>query len=143
MFKLDFGSGYSPTDGYFTCDIEPAFTLDYLYNIEQNKIIGINDSSVDCIKCRNVIHHVQDLGALVLEFKRILKTNGIIEITEPNELSYDANNVLDYVWYRYIIPRYNIWFSPKYREYRKIFSSQFNETSYIMKNEKEMVIYRN
>lgn len=137
MKKLDFGSGYNPESEYETCDIYGY--VDYYFDPIEYKI-NIEDKSFDIIRCRNVIHHVQDLDKLSKEFSRILKGGGILEITEPRKEFYNANYYLDYLWYRFVIPRYEVWFSKKYRDCRDYFK-EFDLGYYDTFEEKELFIF--
>lgn len=80
----------------------------------------INDNVVDRIHCRNVIHHINDLLGLFTNFYRYLKEDGELEIIECTKESYQANYFLDTLWYRYVIPRKEVWFADKYRDYISI-----------------------
>ena len=59
--KIDFGSGYSPKKGYKTCDITYAPYLNFVYDRENNTIIGCEENSVDEFYLRNVVHHLPNL----------------------------------------------------------------------------------
>lgn len=117
MLKIDFGSGYNPKDGYKTCDITYAPNLDFVFDQQKYKIINCADNSVDEIYCRNVLHHVKDLEKLFIEFRRVLKVGGRLVIVEPAKEHFDANLAKDFLWYRFIIPRHEVWYSEEYREY--------------------------
>lgn len=136
MNKLDFGSGYNPGDGFKTCDIYGY--VDYYFDPIEYHIE--TDDKFDYIRCRNVIHHIKDLGKLSLELYRVLNVGGILEIIEPREEYYPENYYLDYLWYRYIIPRYEVWFSNEYRNCRNLFH-EFLFKDYFVENEKEIFIF--
>ena len=137
MNRLDFGSGYNPQDDYKTCDIYGY--VDYYFDpIEY--YIDVEDKTFDIIRCRNVIHHIQDIKRLSKEFSRVLKDGGILEITEARKEYYSANYYLDYLWYRFIIPRYEVWFCKKYRDCRDYFD-EFELNLYETLNEKERFIF--
>jgi len=137
MKKLDFGSGYNPKSDYETCDIYGY--VDHYFDPVEYKI-DVKDKSFDIIRCRNVIHHIKDLSKLSFEFSRILKDGGILEITEARKEHYRANYFLDWLWYRFIIPRYEIWFSRKYRDCNKYFD-EFDLEDYNTLKEKEIFIF--
>jgi len=137
--KIDFGCGYNPKDGYQTCDITGYPQLDYFYDSNQNKIIGLEDNTVEEIHCRNVIHHIKDLKKLFIEFKRVLMPNGTIVIIEANRESYETNVFLDKLWYRSIIPRMDIWFSETYRDFIKYIPRGLKVTSNEIVDEKQIV----
>lgn len=137
MKKLDFGSGYNPEDDYETCDIYGY--VDYYFDPIEYKIEA-DDKSFDLIRCRNVIHHIKDIKKLSKEFSRVLKTEGILEITEARKEYYSANYYLDYLWYRFVIPRYEVWFCNKYRDCRDYFD-EFDLEHYDTLDEKELFIF--
>lgn len=139
MNKLDFGSGYNPKDGYKTCDIYGY--VDYYFDPIEYKI-NSNDNEFDVIRCRNVIHHIKDLNKLSEEFNRVLKKGGILEIIEVNKDNFSSNYFLDYLWYRYVIPRYEVWFCNYYRDCRNYFN-EFDLLSYKKENEKEFFVFKN
>jgi len=120
MLGLDFGSGYNPRDGYLTCDCVYSPKLDFVFDREKYKVIDAPSQIFDKIYCRNVIHHVPNLTRLFLEFRRLLKIDGSLMIVEPTRDSFKTNQILDIVWYRFVIPQYDIWFSSKYRDYNNV-----------------------
>ena len=115
--KIDFGSGHNPKEGYKRCDMTCGPNLDFVYDAEEYKILDCADESVDEIWCRNVLHHIPDLKRLFNEFRRVLKVGGSITIVEPTKEAFDANICKDYLWYRFIIPRYDVWYATEYRDY--------------------------
>jgi len=133
MNKLDFGSGYNPGDGFKTCDIYGY--VDYYFDSINYQVN--TDEKFDYIRCRNVIHHIKDLRKLSLEFNRLLNPGGILEITEPRKEYYTENYYLDYLWYRFVIPRYEVWFSNVYRDCRNYFK-EFILKEYKVEDEKEI-----
>lgn len=140
---LDFGSGYNPIENYLSCDITGAPYLDYLFDVEKYRIIGVDDNYFDKIYCRNVIHHIPDLKKLFIEFQRVLKIDGELIIIEPKKEYYKPNLILDIIWYRYIIPRYEIWFSTNYRDYVKILLTfNFQKIKNTEVEEKEYYYFR-
>lgn len=138
MNKLDFGSGYNPKKGFKSCDIYGY--VDYYFDPIKYKI-NVNDNEFDFIRCKNVIHHVKDLNKLSDEFYRVLKNDGLLKIIDVRKEYYDSNYFLDYLWYRYIIPRYDIWFSNKYRNCRNYFKN-FYLINYFIYKEKEIFILK-
>ncbi len=128
--KIDFGSGYNPKEGYLTCDITYSPYLDYVYDIENNKILGLEEKSVDEFYLKNVLHH-SDIEAVAKCLFQYLKRDGIITIIEPLPEKYDSNRCLDIYWYRYIYPRYEYKIPPFHREdYVKIFKKYFKIESH-------------
>ncbi len=138
MNRLDFGSGYNPEGNYETCDIYGY--VDYYFDPIEYKT-DAEDKSFDIIRCRNVIHHIKNLKKLSKEFTRILKDGGLIEIIEPRKEYYSSNYYLDYLWYRFIIPRYEVWFSNKYRDCRDYFCEKFTLEYHEIQDEKEIFIF--
>lgn len=137
MNKLDFGSGHNPKEGYKTCDIHGY--VDYYFDNIEYKIIT-DDNVFDEIRCHNVIHHIQDLRKLSKEFNRVIRPGGTLEITESTRECYKMNYYLDFLWYRFIIPRHDIWFSPKYRDCREYFT-EFKLVKYEVNKEKELFVF--
>lgn len=146
LIRIDFGSGYNPTKGFSTCDFTNSPFLDY--QVIKNKIYNkkgkeILKNSVDEIRCRNVLHHIKNLEDLLKQFFYYLKNNGKLTIIECNKSNYLANICLDNLWYRYVIPRKEIWISNNYRDYRKycnlIGFKEINNKIYL---EKEYSIFK-
>lgn len=145
MVKIDFGSGYNPKKGYKTCDFTMLPFLDYISinNKIYDKNGEIKESSISKIRCRNVIHHIKNLDELFYNFNRYLKKNGKLEIIDCREEYYYANWFMDNLWYRYIIPRPEVWFSNEYRNYINICKKYgFKVKSIKYKNEKEIYILK-
>lgn len=137
MNKLDFGSGYNPEKDFKTCDIYGY--VDYYFDPILYKVN--TDDKFDYIRCRNVIHHIKDINKLSKEFNRVLENNGLIEIIEPRKEYYNENYYLDYLWYRWVIPRHEVWFCTEYRSCKNYFK-EFDLIEYKIKNEKEIFLYR-
>lgn len=74
-----------------------AFPLDDLYSLK--------DNSVDAITMWHVLEHVYDLKKDVLEYRRILKRDGVLFVAVPNMGSYDAKHYKEY-WAAYDVPRH-------------------------------------
>ena len=140
--RLDFGSGYNPRKGFKTCDMTMLPFLDYVFDPDNYKIVNCEDQSIDIIYCRNVLHHIPNLSALFNEFNRILKPNGRIVIIEPTKETFRINVFLDYFWYRWLIPRPEVWFASNYRDYKKELTRLFQCVKIFTRNEKELVVYR-
>lgn len=117
ILKIDFGSGYNPHKEYKTCDITFLPTLDYVFNICDYTITDLKENTVDEFYLRNVVHHIKDLDSTFKMLYKYLKPNGIIKIIDTRKEYFMQNIILDIIWYRYVIPRYEIWFSTKYRNY--------------------------
>ncbi len=120
MLKIDFGSGYNPKKGYKSCDITNLPNLDYVYCEESNEIIDCKENSVDEFYLRNVVHHLPSIEKTISCLYRYLKKDGIVRIIDVRKEYYQKNVILDIIWYRYVIPRYEVYFSKVYRDYFKI-----------------------
>jgi ubiquinone/menaquinone biosynthesis C-methylase UbiE len=143
--KIDFGSGYNPRKGYATCDRVTLPNLDFWYDPDMDKIIGkdllpITDNSVDLVRAKNVIHHIENLNPVFEELFRVLKEGGKLIIIEPNEKAYPVNEFLDRLWYRSIIPQEKLWFAITYRYYRNLLTRWADSVKVYYKDEKEYVI---
>lgn len=122
MIRIDFGSGYNPKKGYSICDITYSPYLDYVYDLETNQIIGLEENSVDEFYLKNVLHH-SNIEAVAKCLFYYLKQDGFITVIEPLPEKYESNRCLDIYWYRYIYPRYEYSIPPIVREdYVKIFA---------------------
>ena len=118
--KIDFGSGYNPKEGYSTCDITTSPFLDFISY--DNKIYSregeVKENTVDKIRCRNVLHHVKDLQALLTNFYRYLKIGGELEIIDCAKEFYPQNVILDNIWYRWFDDgKRGVWYSTEYRSF--------------------------
>lgn len=107
MICIDVGSGYNPKDGYLKCDFN--YGCDF-YGIEE-----IPDNYVDKFHIRNTLHHIRDLN----EFAKILyekqKDGGQLKIIDCRKEYYDKNYFLDFLWYRFVFLRKDIFISKQYR----------------------------
>jgi ubiquinone/menaquinone biosynthesis C-methylase UbiE len=138
--KLDFGSGYNPRKGYMTCDMTNSPFLDFCYDSDLNFLSCDNDY-FDKINIKNVFHHIKNLEECVMELYRVLKTGGLIVLTDVCREKYLSNYNLDYLWYRIINVNYDIWFSSKYRNYFKIMEAFFKIKRRFKFKEKEISIW--
>jgi len=117
--KLDYGSGRQPKQGFLTSDF--VGTPNYDYYIKDYKVLGAKDHSFEAIHCRNVIHHIpeQDLPTLFNEFKRLLKQDGLLIISEPRKEFHEQNKLLDWIWYRHLVNDTNIMIPDEYVDYKR------------------------
>lgn len=141
ILKIDFGSGYNPKSGYKMCDITNAPFLDFVY--DGNEIVGCKKHSVAEFYLRNVVHHIKNLEEVFSMLHSYLKRNGTIKIIDVRKDYYKQNVILDIIWYRYVIPRKEIWFSTVYRNYFEILRQlgfQLEEQYY--QEEKEVSLWR-
>lgn len=120
--KLDYGSGRQPKTGYLTSDF--VGTPNYDYYIRNYKVLGAKDHSFEAIHCRNVIHHIpeKDLPTLFNEFKRLLKKDGLLIISEPRKEFHEQNKLLDWIWYRHLVNDTNIMIPDEYVDYKQYLS---------------------
>lgn len=141
MLKIDFGSGYRPKKGYKTCDITNSPFLDFYY--DGISIIGCKKHSVDEFYLRNVVHHIPNLKEVFSMFHFYLKKNGTIKIIDVRKEFYLQNVILDIIWYHYVIPRNEIWFSTIYRDYFEILEEAgFMLMEYYLEKEKEVTVWK-
>lgn len=117
--KLDYGSGRQPKQGFLTSDF--VGTPNYDYYIKDYKVLGAKDHSFEAIHCRNVIHHIpeEDLPTLFNEFKRLLKKDGLLIISEPRKEFHEQNKLLDWIWYRHLVNDTNIMIPNEYVDYKQ------------------------
>lgn len=108
---LDIGSGEGGTSSYFSeCNLVFSYDLNLVRLKRQQKkfhnqllINGMAehlpfpDSSFDLVILQDVIEHIAGRDLLVIELKRILKSNGLIYLSTPNKLSL-LNIISDPHW---------------------------------------------
>lgn len=141
--KIDFGSGYNPNPEYKTCDITYLPNLDYVYDQDNNIILGCTINSVDEFYLRNVVHHLPDMERTFKCLLSYLKHNGEIKIVDVRKEFYKQNVILDIIWYRYVIPRYEVWFSNHYRDYFIVLENLgMKRIDYYIENEKEVSVWK-
>ncbi len=141
--KIDFGSGYNPNSEYKTCDVTYLPNLDYVYDQDNNIILGCTINSVDEFYLRNVVHHLPDMERTFKCLLSYLKDDGEIKIIDVRKEFYKQNVILDILWYRYVIPRYEVWFSNHYRDYFKILENLgMKRVDYYIENEKEVSVWK-
>ena len=86
---LDFGCGDSPyyeylkSINYTGVDLKLNHQKKNLIKIEINKPLPFKDSKFDSIISTQVIYQVRELDKLIIDFHRVLKTNGVILVTVP------------------------------------------------------------
>lgn len=117
--KLDYGSGRQPKPGFLTSDFCGAPNYDFY--IKDYKVLDAKNESCDVIHCRNVIHHIpeKDLPILFNEFKRLLKPDGTLIISEPRKEFHIQNKILDIIWYRFLVYDRKIMIPDNYVDYKK------------------------
>lgn len=137
---IDFGSGHNPKKGYKTCDVTTNPMLDYQYD-GKDYILGLEENTVDVFYIRNVIHHIPDLRRTFKAIRKYLKHNGKLIIIDCNKKCFDANVMLDKIWYRHV-GNNNMFISETYRDYISILAELgFKQIFYKQLKEKEITIY--
>lgn len=119
LVKLDYGSGLQPKKGFLSSDFCGSPGYDFF--IKNYKVLGAPDKSCEVIHCRNVIHHIpqQDLPTLFGEFKRLLKDDGQLIISEPRKEFHKENLILDIIWYRFLVNDRKIMLPLDYVDYKE------------------------
>lgn len=141
--KIDFGSGYNHKNNFKSCDFTLCPLLDYHYDIDKNIIEDLDFESVDEFYIRNVIHHLPDIKYTLTCLDKYLKIGGYLTIIDVRKEFYKQNVFLDRLWYRFIIPRNDIWFSEVYREYKQIIlGMNYKLVRFYNKEEKEVSIWK-
>lgn len=133
--KLDFGSGYAPCPKWATLDCGANCTF--------NAIDEIPDNSIDKIRFRNVLHHIENLESL---FNAMIPkfTNRIrITVIECRPEYFKSNVFLDNLWYRGITKRPDIYIANQYRDYAvTILNKGFEMIRSSTTDEKEIKIFK-
>lgn len=96
---LDFGSGFGITAKHYcgsnyVVAVEPDGDMISLGKYEDVECIcgsfetlsGFPDDSFDVILCHNVLEYIRDWEPLLKEFKRLLRTGGILSIVKHNRV---------------------------------------------------------
>ena len=117
--KLEYGCGYwNLKKDWKNADTSKYPGVDYVIDPKTSKVLGLNDCTCDVINLRNVLHHIKDMPLVFNEIDRLLKNKGKVIITEPRRDTWRGNVLLDIWWYRIKIPRFHIWFSLFYRDWK-------------------------
>ena len=107
MIYVDVGSGYHPYKKFKTCDLQYSCTY---YDIKE-----IENKSVNLFRCRNVIHHVNDLNEFLGTLATKLVAKGTLIIIDCLHKDFSANVFLDILWYRGIKQNHDIFIAKEYR----------------------------
>lgn len=91
--RLEIGSGKSPREDFYTCDIRDLPNIDYVCTAHQ---LPFEDGTVDEIYSRHVIEHfsLKNFLKVLEEWNRVLKKGGEVYIICPN-LTWHLKQVLD------------------------------------------------
>ena len=81
--RLNIGCGNKAIDGYIGVDKFQCDAVDYICDIENEKL-PFEDSSVDAIMMDNVIEHFGDIPKVINELIRVSKKGCVIEIITPH-----------------------------------------------------------
>ena len=84
MSTLSVGCGKrTPEPHLIRLDISPDVEPDVVWNLDKFPY-PFEDSSFSTVECYDVIEHLQDIPKTLEEFHRILKPNGLLQITTPH-----------------------------------------------------------
>ncbi|GAG67153.1 unnamed protein product [marine sediment metagenome] len=83
--KLNIGSGKQRFPGFLNVDKSPVVNPDFLCNVDRG--IDFDDDSVDEIKAKMILEHVDDIIFVMNELWRIMKHNSLLHIIVPHECS--------------------------------------------------------
>jgi len=139
--KLDYGSGYNPKKGFKTSDFTGSPMLDF--HISDLRV-NCDAAAFDEVNCRNVIHHIESekLPRLFDEFTRILKPSGKLTISDPAEDFFIQNKCLDVLWYRFVIPRPEIYIGNKFVDFEKFVPKNFVKKSEFRDHSNVEVVFK-
>lgn len=119
IYRLDYGSGAAPREGFLSSDFCGGPYYDYL--IQDYKVLDAPASTFHEINCRNVLHHIpkDDLPKVIDEFRRLLVPGGHLIISEPRQEFHKQNLILDIIWYRFLRKEMNIALPVEYVDYKQ------------------------
>lgn len=120
---LDFGCGIGDflkvcyKDGWEITGIEPSVKARDIANqklnnlvFDANEINNFKNKKFDVITLWHVLEHLPNLKEAIINFKQLLKPNGVLVVAVPNFRSYDANYYQSY-WAAWDVPRHRWHFS--------------------------------
>ncbi|MFZ4622045.1 MAG: methyltransferase domain-containing protein [Bacteroidota bacterium] len=87
---LDVGCGKRKRPGAVGIDVNPRSDADVLHNLNHFPY-PFSDDHFDEIGADNILEHLDDVMKVMIEFNRIIKPDGIIEITVPFYPHRNAN----------------------------------------------------
>lgn len=89
MSILDVGCGMHKLPGSIGVDIKPIPGVDVVFDLDRRPY-PFQDNSFDRIKMTEVIEHVNCIRSVMEEVHRIIKPNGVLEITTPHYSSHGS-----------------------------------------------------
>lgn len=115
---LDFGCGTGDflkvcyKDGWEITGIEPSVKARDIANQKSNNLVfdaneinNFKNKKFDVITLWHVLEHLPNLKEAIINFKQLLKPNGVLVVAVPNFRSYDANYYQSY-WAAWDVPRH-------------------------------------
>ena len=122
---LDFGCGTGDflkvcdKDGWEITGIEPNSKAREIANQKLDNLVfdateatNFKNKKFDVITLWHVLEHLPNLKESIINFKQLLKPNGVLVIAVPNFKSYDANYYQSY-WAAWDVPRH-LWHFSQY-----------------------------
>jgi 2-polyprenyl-3-methyl-5-hydroxy-6-metoxy-1,4-benzoquinol methylase len=99
-------------DGWEITGIEPSVKARDIANqklnnlvFDANEINNFKNKKFDVITLWHVLEHLPNLKEAIINFKQLLKPNGVLIVAVPNFKSYDANYYQSY-WAAWDVPRH-------------------------------------
>lgn len=117
--KLEYGCGYwNLKKGWKNADTSKYRGVNYVIDEKTSRIHGLRGGCCNVIRARNVLHHIKQMAKVFGEINRLLKKKGKVIISEPRKECWLGNVSLDIWWYRIKIPRFQVWFALRYRDWK-------------------------
>ena len=86
--KLHLGCGNTRLEGYVNVDLDATHNPDVVLNLDDDWVM-FEDNSIDEIKCHFVLEHIE-WRHFFEECYRVLKPDGILDVSEPNCLDFTS-----------------------------------------------------
>jgi SAM-dependent methyltransferase len=96
--KIDIGCGAHKREGFIGIDIAPGEQVDYVLNIEQDRL-PFEDNSVDHVFSNHTFEHITVPQNVLREIVRVCKHGALVEIWTPYLKSNDAFLLGHYSFY--------------------------------------------
>ena len=87
--KLDIGCGTHKRDGFIGIDIVPGEQVDYVLDIERERL-PFEDNSVDHVFSSHTFEHIRNPQNILKEIVRVCRHGALVEIWTPYLKSNDA-----------------------------------------------------